>query len=303
MIDQHASFASSLSESYVPLSTDESAVLIPRQEPFVVTIASGKGGVGKSVLASNIALALANNRGAPDRTTVLWDANVHSPNQNILFGIDPLLRARDFYSGNVRIAGILTDALGYTHSSVQVRLQPTLRLLAAEARPISAPVSPEALCGVMAEIMTTANADVIVIDTAAGTSDATLQACAFADMVLIVVTDEPASIIESYGLVKMLGQYIAFERMRLVVCDVIDEEDAHDVARKFNLATEKFLRAHIPFIGYVPHDNAVRTSIIDQRPLLIDGADTEVGRMIETIADQLLFAMNARGGNAYAVHS
>jgi flagellar biosynthesis protein FlhG len=279
---------------YVPLSTDESAVLIPRQEPFVITIASGKSGVGKSVLVSNIALALANNHGAPDRTIILWDANVHSPNQNILFGIDPLLRARDFYSGNVRIAGILTDALGYVHSSVQTRLQPMLRLLAAEARPASVPVAPEALCAVMAEIMTTANADIIILDTAAGTSDATLQSCAFADIVLIAVTDEPNSIIESYGLVKTLGQYIPYERMRLVVCDVIDEEDAHEVARKFNLASEKFLHAHIPFIGYVPHDNAVRMSIIDQRPLLLDGAETEVGRMIEMIADQLLFAMNAR---------
>ena len=150
--------------------------------------------------------------------------------------------------------------------------------------------TPEELHKVRREL-SAANAAVLLIDTAAGSSDDVLQCCAFADLILIVVNDEPPSIVDAYGLIKILQNNTPSTPLALVVNNTIDAEDAEEVVRKMNMATERFLRRKVGSIGFVPYDRAVRTSIVEQQPLLLMQPNSEAAMAIKSLARLLSTAL------------
>lgn len=242
--------------------------------PFVITICSGKGGVGKSILTANLALGIA----SAELPVIVWDADMTFPNQHILFGAEPPLRSYDVYNGMVTTAAALFPVADH------------LYLLAGKTGVGPMDTTPEELHKVRREL-SSADAAVLLIDTAAGSSDDVLQCCAFADLILIVVNDEPPSIVDAYGLIKILQNNTPSTPLALVVNNTIDAEDAEEVVRKMNMATERFLRRKVGSIGFVPYDRAVRTSIVEQQPLLLMQPSSEAAMAIKSLARLLSTAL------------
>jgi flagellar biosynthesis protein FlhG len=243
-------------------------------KPFVITVCSGKGGVGKSILTANLALGLA----SAELPVIVWDADMTFPNQHILFGVEPPLRSYDVYNGMVSTDAALFSVTDY------------LSLLAGKTGVGPMDTTPEELNKVRRELFTK-KAAVLLIDTAAGSSDDVLQCCAFADLILVVVTDEPPSIVDAYGLIKILQNNAPSAPLALVVNNTIDAEDAEEVVRKMNMATERFLRRKVGSIGFVPYDRAVRTSIVEQQPLLRMQPNSEAAVAIRSLARLLAGAL------------
>lgn len=250
------------------------AVLSQKIRPLFVTICSGKGGVGKSVVCANLGIALA----AKGFRTVVWDADASFPNQHILFGIEPPLRIHDVYSGKVSVQSALFSILE------------NLFMLAGKTGLGSFVVSPAHLVSVRSELLIMP-IDIVLIDAAAGSSDDILQCCASSDLTLIMATDEPTAIIDAYGMIKILQRYVATHSIALLVNNVIDAEDAEEISKKMNLATEKFLNLHIPMAGFIPYDRAVRTSIVEQKPLLYSQPRAEASLAISTVAEVIARAI------------
>lgn len=235
-------------------------------EQTVITVCSGKGGVGKSVVSANLALSLMHQG-----SVVLWDADAQFPNQHIMFGVEPAGRVHDVYRGLLTLDKALH------------RVQPSLWLLAGKTGTDTEAINAQSVMDVFKDVQRT-RAEFVVIDAAAGSGNDTLQACTLSDIVLIVITDEPTSVIDAYGLMKILKRYMPLDRIHLVVNNAVDADDADDVAQKLNAALKKFLNTEIPFLGFVPYDRAVRTSIIDQKPLLLHNAESDAAVALKKLA-------------------
>ncbi|MFW5701900.1 MAG: P-loop NTPase, partial [Bacteroidota bacterium] len=213
--------------------------------PITITIASGKGGVGKSVLTANLANMLARSH-----RVLVWDANMNFPNQHLLMGVEPPVRMSDVYAGHVSVE----DAM--------FRVRKNFRLLAdLPASGRHEDFEPQEIRKIYNEILAFTEMDFILIDTPAGASDEVIECCRLADFVNVVITDEPTSLIDAYALIKILLGMTPPERIRMLVNNVIDMEDADEISTKLNRATGKFLGLELDLVGFVPYDRVVRQSI------------------------------------------
>ncbi len=241
--------------------------------PFVVTIASGKGGVGKSFLAANIAACL----GRGGASVLIWDADANYPNQHLMLGVEPILRINDVV---------------YSEKSILSAIYPVndnLHLLADS--PASGHIKEydsTTILDIYRQILVSSRYDFIIVDTPAITNEELLQCCNIADLILMLVSDEPTSLLDTYGLLKILLPYIGKDYINLLVNNVIDLEDADEMSKKLNLATKKFLNTELDFIGFVPYDRAVRMSILAQRLLIESDPDSDVVGSVEKICNNLL---------------
>lgn len=241
--------------------------------PYVLVISSGKGGVGKSVLSVNIAQALSSD-GAK---VLLWDANRSFPNCHLMLGVEPLIRLGDVYSGIVSIEQavfkvgenffLLADhpGGGLDEGSEQVDF-----------------------LGVFRDLLFDTDFDIIIIDSTAGVSDDSLTAASIADEVNIVITDEPTSLLDGYGLIKILLNYLDKDKLKLLVNNVIDFEDGKEISGKLNLATEKFLGFAVEVSGLFPYDRIVRQSIVKQELFVKLEPDVDISKSIKEYSKAIL---------------
>lgn len=246
-------------------------------KPYIITISSGKGGVGKSVLVSNLAEMLSKKLSS----VLVWDAALHFPNQHLLFGVEPPVRLDMVYDGLLPV------------NQAVFKISDTLSLLAdTPATGNSDRYNPEVFYKIYIELLNNSCYDLIIIDTPAAGGNETLQLCSFADLVAIVINDEPTSLIDGYGLIKLLLPLIEKERLALLVNNVIDWEDASDISRKLNLATDKFLGIDLDVLGFVPWDRIIRQSIVNQELFVCQDPGSDATKAIEKITDMLINRFN-----------
>jgi flagellar biosynthesis protein FlhG len=221
---------------------------------LMFTFASGKGGVGKSMVVANLGWILAQS----GLRTLIIDADTQFPNQHIFFAVEPPLRFEDIASGHC------------SASEACYRLSPMLDLLAGRTTAGSGG-SRTGLLNVVntSEFLRSAGTyDIILIDTAAGAGDEVIALSLMADKAAIVITDEPTSVLDGYGLIKLLMMAgTQPENILLLVNNVVDAEDAAETLRKINLAAAAFLHTEFTSLGHILYHRAVRQSIVRQELL------------------------------------
>ncbi len=251
---------------------DDIKLVDTTEAPRFITICSGKGGVGKSILAANLARSLAKE----NSRVLLWDADMYFPNQHLLNGVEPPVRLKDVYRLNIPV------------EKAQYKLDESLFLVAdSPASGSYDSFDPVLISDIYAQIVTQKQYDTVIIDTPAGNSLEVLQCCSFSDMICIVITDEPTSLLDAYGLIKILINYIDIDKIKLLVNNVIDLEDADDISSKLNLATENFLKMKFEVLGFIPYDRAVRQSILQQEPFSLSNPESEASRAVVSIAKKI----------------
>ncbi len=243
------------------------------ETPYIMTVCSGKGGIGKSVLSANIAAELASD----GYNTLIIDADRYFPNQHLMLGIEPPVRLHEVYQNRLQPVKAV------------FKIKENLSIMA--DLPGSSEYTefdPSKLIDVITSVISDKDFDFIIIDTPAGASREALQCCSFADTIALVVNDEPTSLLDAYGLIKLLLKYVNTEKINLLINNVIDFEDADEISRKLNLATDKFLELEFRVLGYVPYDRAVRQSIIRQELFINGESATDLTRSIKTIAGHII---------------
>lgn len=244
----------------------------------VITVTSGKGGVGKSSVSINLAIQW-QKRG---KNVIIFDADFGLANIEVMFGAVPqynlsdvIFRGKDirevivkgpleigFISGGSGING-----LGNMNREQVLYLVETLKKL---------------------ETM----ADVIIIDTGAGISDSVIEFVLSSAEVLLVTTPEPTSITDSYALLKTLnaraGDDLDDMHVKLIANRVSGEEEAKNLYNKLNVVVNKFLKLKLEYLGMVPWDTNMSKSVMQQKPISIAYPNSEGAKAISRVAERIL---------------
>ena len=225
-----------------------------RPRARTIAVASGKGGVGKSNLAANLAVALG-ERGA---RVLLLDADLAQANLDLLLGLHPRFDLQHVLNGDKTLEDILVDG------PMGVKLIP-----ASSGVPELAELDDfrrEVLLRGLGQL--DQSADLILIDTASGVSRTVTSFCRAADDVLVVTTPEMPAFSDAYSLIKVLhGQGVA-RAPHLLVNMAGTAEEAEETTHRIRLVARRFLSFEIESWGYVPFDPAVGRAVRLQEPVV-----------------------------------
>ncbi len=239
----------------------------------IVAVASGKGGVGKTNVAANLAVALAR---LGQRVCVL-DADLGLANLDVLLGLSPEASLLHVLRGERRLVDVMVEG------PEGIRIIPAasgfqeMTALGAEER-LRLIEEVDALDGTM---------DVLLIDTAAGISANVLYFAAAAAEVLLVITPEPTSLTDAYALVKVLSAQYGQSEFLVAVNMAAGAADAEAAFKRLARVSERFLRVRLEYQGYVPYDDAVSRAVRTQLPVVLSAPRTPASLALIELARRL----------------
>ena len=238
-----------------------------------IAITSGKGGVGKTNIAVNFGLALANQ----GKRVLIFDADLGLANVDILFGYSCQHTLADVIENRKQLTEILVDA----PDGVKI-LPASSGVLRLERLSMSQLAS---LADAMERLSN--RFDVLLIDTGAGMTDSVLFFSSIADEVLLVTTPEPTAITDGYALLKILANEYDVKSLVLLVNEVLDNKEAHTVHKKLAAVSEKNLGTKIKFGTGVMKDTWLEKAVRERKPVYISYPTSQASQCIRGFAKNL----------------
>jgi len=236
----------------------------------VIAVTGGKGGVGKTSVAVNLATGLA----AAGRRVVLLDGDLGLANVDVLLGLSPRYTLAHVLCGERTLDEILVS------SPQGFKIVPA----ASGAADLASMAGAGHLTLVQAFSSLATRLDVLIVDTAAGIAPGVLQFSQAAQHVLVVVTDEPASLTDAYALIKVLSRDHGVSRFRVVSNMSRAVGEGETLFKKLAKVTGRFLDVLLEYAGEIPDDEHVRRAIRAQRPVLDAHPASPAGRAFKKLA-------------------
>ena len=263
---------------------------IPQQNsdkkgPQVCTITSGKGGVGKTNLSINIAIALSQMR----KKVLLFDADVHLGNVDLFLGIHADYTITDIVQGKKGIDEVIFKGPGGI--DILPASSAVIDLLEAEGK-IARKLN-EAFAKSKKEY------DYMIVDSGAGLSQTVLPFVLGADKVGIVVTSDPASIADAYGMIKIVKKFNDSIPVLLIPNRVENRKEGESIFRKMKLMVERFLDGSITYGGTFIEDPLIEKTVKQQKAILLEHPGSNAARTVKVIAKNLYGLPNNNNDNEY----
>lgn len=267
----------------------------PASPARVLTITSGKGGVGKSNVAVNLAVCLQRM----GKRVIIFDADFGLANVEVMFGAVPKYNLRDLIYHGKRIQDIITEGpmeIGFISggsgiSGVNNLSRDQIAFLIRSMKELDD------------------LADVVLIDTGAGIPDSVLEFVVASPEILMVITSEPSSLTDSYSLLKALHRNPNFDRERagikVIANKVTGKEDGYQVFEKLDGVVRQFLHGKMEYLGMVPQDAAMERAVRQQSPVTILYPQAKSAKAFDQLAECLVsgqdFALKEPSGIAYVL--
>lgn len=244
----------------------------------VITITSGKGGVGKSNVAVNLAIQLRKL----GKRVVIFDADLGLANVEVMFGSIPKYNLSDLIYRGKSMKEIITPGpldIGFISGGSGIM---ALNNLSRDQITY--------LVRNLAELDELT--DIVLIDTGAGISDSVLEFVLASPEVLLVSTPEPSSLTDSYSLLKALYRNPNFSpqasEINVIANKVLGKEDAQAVFDKLNAVVQQFLKGEIRYLGMIPQDADLEKAVRQQKTVSLAYPDANATRAFEVLAKNLL---------------
>jgi flagellar biosynthesis protein FlhG len=253
--------------------------LAPAAEPQtqrpvrVIAITSGKGGVGKTNIATNLAYHLSQM----NRKTLILDADMGLANIDVILGIAPKHNLYHVLRGEKALCDVIVDGPGGMKILPATSgIQEMADLSKGEKLALL-----DELDGLGTQL------DFLLIDTAAGIAGNVIYFNVAAREIIVVVSPEPTSITDAYALIKILYNNYGEKRFMLLVNMVRHTSEAREVFLKVSNATSHFLNLSIEYLGYVLEDAKVTEAVRRQKALAEVYPDSRANKCLQSIARKL----------------
>lgn len=262
--------------------------MLSTADSHVFAISSGKGGVGKSTLATNIGIAFAQN----GHKVCLFDADTNLANINILLGITPLKTLEHFLNHDDSIEDIIINGPGNLDIITGASGLPEFVQLSTQQQ------------NKLTQCLKTleSNYQFLVIDTAAGIDETTIQFILAAPYLVLSITDEPTSLTDAFSLLRVLKHY-QFNRSILVIVNMtFSHQIALEAFNRLKKAVKVYLNLSCYFAGYVLIDEQVRQSIVKQQPIIMKDKYSPASQCLSRISKRLLtfFDSQPKGNSSFS---
>jgi flagellar biosynthesis protein FlhG len=243
---------------------------VPANPVQVIAVTGGKGGVGKTTIAVNLAAALA-SRG---KQVMLLDGDLGLANVDVFLGLTPRLTLADVLAGNCTLEEVIIDApQGF-------QVVPAASGIAQLAELDT--MTHLGLVRAFGDL--SSRLDVMVVDTAPGIAGSVLQFSQAAQQVLVVLCDEPASLTDAYALIKILSRDHGVKQFRVLVNQSRGRGLGQALFQRFERVTTRFLNVDLDYVGEIPEDPFLRRAIREQRPVVTGYPSCPAAVALKTLA-------------------
>ena len=241
--------------------------------PRVFSVTSGKGGVGKTNIVANLALCFTKM----GKKVLIFDGDLGLANIDIVFGIYPSHNIGHVISGEMPLSDIITE----TSSGIGI-----IPALSGEESMSELTESQKLILLNEFEYIEQTY-DVVLVDTAAGISANVIYFNLASEECIIVVTGEPTSITDAYGIIKVLYGH-GSKHFKLLINMVKSDDEAKSVYFTLSQATARFLKGAVTeYMGFIPYDNRLKQSVIERIPLMEKYPESIAGKAISNLAGKL----------------
>lgn len=239
----------------------------------IITITSGKGGVGKSNLVVNLAIALRQK----GMRVLIFDADIGMSNDDILLGVFPKYNIYDILLRSMDIKDIIVEGpLGVGLLSGGSGIN-KIDELSKEQRSLF-----------LSKLTSLDDYDYILMDTGAGISRNVMAFIAACDELIITTTPEPTALTDAYGLLKATKHYNLKNNAKVIVNKCFTENEGMDTYNKFKMAGKKFLDIELDLLGIVLDDKKLEESVRERVPVIIKYPATKASRGIYYLSNRVL---------------
>lgn len=250
------------------------------QPRLSIAVTSGKGGVGKTQISANLAVAIA-QRG---KKLLLLDADLGLAGLDLALGVTPEHTLNEVLEGRLKADEVLAEG------PLGIRLLP-----ACPGRYEMANLAPhdrDLLSNAIDECA--AAYDVLLTDTGAGINSNSVSFAASADEVVLVATPDPTSMRDAYAMAKVLTKRAGVETIRFVANQVTSESQGAELHDTLRGLIRRFLPTELTYLGCVPRDDLVRQAVASGMPFLLRSPESHAARALQSIAQRLLALASAR---------
>ncbi len=243
-----------------------------QNKPRIITVTSGKGGVGKSNIVVNLSIALQKM----GKKVMIFDADIGMGNDDIIMGCSSRYNVFDvIYSGKEIEEVVITGPFG-------VKLLPggsaltKVEDLTQSQRDIF-----------LNKLTALTGLDYIIMDTGAGVNKSVLGFIACSEDLVIVTTPEPTSLTDAYSLLKAVKHFNIKDSAKVIVNRSLDNNEANLTFNKFNNAVTKFLDMKLEYLGKIGEDKKLAYAVRAQQPVIVSYPGSEAAKDINNIASKI----------------
>ncbi|MTK11268.1 MAG: MinD/ParA family protein [Clostridiaceae bacterium] len=269
MLDQ----AQKLRQLVQQQNKDESEPRESISKPKIITVTSGKGGVGKSNFVVNLSIALQKM----GNKVLIFDADMGLGNDDVLMGFLPKYNVYDVIFGGKKIEEVLVEG------PFGVKLLPGGTGVSKIEQ-----MTDKQRDSFLAKLTCLEDLDYIIMDTGAGVNRDVLGFISCCEELIVITTPEPTSLTDAYSLLKAVSHFKIRDNAKVIVNRTIESKEGESTFNKFNNAVSKFLNIDLQYLGYLSDDKKLVQAVRKQQPFLISYPNSDVAKDLNYIAGKII---------------